>query len=209
MPSELVGLKDTLAIKINTSNKNKLNEFQRFLGKQIISETHDLDEPDSDPITVIQYKASQFERILVDDTSLDIEGERVGVNIKWMLDRLHSFIGKKAKFRCLLGIRNKEKVYIFRGAITGTIVEARGESFGFLPHFQPDGGSKTLAEELPDHFNARYFAVKDMIENRPYKICDVLPFWSGKFQPSDKDNCNEKNKSSILHNIHTPIFPTH
>jgi XTP/dITP diphosphohydrolase len=196
-------------IKVNTSNVNKLKEFRNYLGSHVISEVADLDEPDSDPVTVIRYKASQFDKVIVDDTSLEVEGEKVGVNVKWMLNQLSNFVGKKAIFRCLLGIRSGNKVYVFKGEIQGTIVPKRGHSFGFLPYFQPDGSIKTLAEDLPDEFNARFFAVEDLIHNRPYLTCDVLPIWNGEFQSGSeseseqKGQCHEKSQNKSLVNLPT------
>jgi XTP/dITP diphosphohydrolase len=170
--------------KINTSNQSKLSEFKKYLGKQVLSETHDLPEPDTDAIQVIVYKASQFKEVLVDDTSLEIEGEDIGINVKWMLDSLHNCIGRPAFFRCLLGIYIENQVYIFEGKVSGTIVEKTlgPFSFGFLPYFKPDNAQHTLAENLPDHFNARYYAVKDFLQSKPYQICNPIFQWSGKFQ---------------------------
>ena len=51
----------------------------------------------ADPLSVVIHKASQLgEYVIVEDTSLDIEGEQVGINVKWMLDSLTNCIGKKA-----------------------------------------------------------------------------------------------------------------
>ena len=182
MPASFLSHAAKYGFRVNTANSNKLKEFKRYLGESVESHSIDVNEPDSDPITVVAYKASQFEGLLIDDTSLDIEGADVGVNVKWLLKTLRDHIGKHAIFRCLLGIKIGSRVYIFKGEIPGRIVEKRGQSFGFLPVFLPDGADKTLAEDLPDHFNARYFAVKQFLANEPFQVCDPILAWDGKFQ---------------------------
>lgn len=168
--------------KVNTSNPVKLIEFRKYLKSEIIVEKKDLDEPDADPITVIQYKASQFNEVLVDDTSLDVEGENVGVNIRWLLKSLPQMAEKKATFVSLIGIRMGEEVHIFKGEVHGKIVAARGKNFGFLPYFLPDGVDKTMGEEIIDEYNARYYAIKNFIEGKPFKILPPLEKWDGNFQ---------------------------
>ena len=170
-------------IQINTSNQVKLEEFKRYLGPNIVIQREDMKEPDADCITIVRYKASQFHNVLIDDTSLEIEGEDVGVNVKWLLQTLHQHIGKKAKFVSLLGIRKLDDfVYIFKGEVEGTIVLPRGKAYGFLHFFQPDGTNKTLAEELPDQFNARYYAVRNFLNNVVFLKSEPLLEWTGVFQ---------------------------
>lgn len=167
--------------KINTSNANKLDEFRRYLG-EVESIRLDLQEPNADDLTVIRYKASQFENVLVDDTSLFIEGESVGVNIRWLLDKLPDFIGKRATFVCLLGIRRGNKVEIYEGKTEGTIVPACGDSFGFNNHFLPIGSSKTLGEVIPNEINPRFIAVTNLLNGKPKYIEPLLSNWGGSFQ---------------------------
>lgn len=67
--------------------------------------TRDILEPDADPITVIWYKASHAgEYTVVEDTSLDVGGADIGVNVKWLLNSVDRFAGRKAIFRVLLGV---------------------------------------------------------------------------------------------------------
>lgn len=167
--------------KINTSNKNKLEEFRRYLGN-VEAFSHDLEEPDSDLITVIQYKASQFEDVLVDDTSLEIEGIEAGVNIKWLLEKMPDFIGRKAIFTCLLGINREGKISIFKGVTEGRIVAEAGNSFGFNNYFLPDGSQKTFGEEIPDEINPRKIAVDHLKSNQSFQQLPILKVWNGKFQ---------------------------
>lgn len=167
--------------QVNTSNPNKLAEFEKYLG-EVKSISQDIKEPDSDPLTVIQYKASQFENVIVDDVALDIEGEDIGVNIKWYLDNLDQFIGKRASFCCYLGIHRDNQIKIFKGECKGSIVSQRGTSFGFNNFFLPDGEKLTFGELIPDHINPRKIALDHLLNNKPIEQRELLKHWSGAFQ---------------------------
>ena len=90
--------------------------------------THqDLKEIDADPVKVVAHKASQLgENVIVEDTSLDIEGASVGINIRWLLDHLPDYAGRRAVWTVLLGYHQGNQIAIYRGVITGTIVAPRG-----------------------------------------------------------------------------------
>lgn len=133
---------------INTSNQNKLKEFQNLFAQyniSLLSTQIDLHEIDSTPASVVAHKASQLEElILVEDTSLDIEGAFVGINVRWLIDHLEEYIGKKATWRVLLAYRVADRVFIFKGEVHGSIVAASGEQgFGFDPVFLPENCSET------------------------------------------------------------------
>lgn len=173
--------------KLNTSNPGKLKEFQKLFeqhGFVLTSTLIDLREVDADPLKVVVYKASQIgEQILIDDTSLDIEGEKVGVNIRWLLNHLSDYIGRKAHWQVLLAYRQEEKVYVYKGLVDGVIVTPRGnEGFGFDPLFLPDGCTLTLAECKPNNFNARALAVEALVNNKPMSIESVITSWTGPWQ---------------------------
>lgn len=176
--------------KLNTSNPGKLEEFRIFFNRYgcelEISEV-DLDEVDSDPLTVITHKASQLdERILVEDTSLDIEGADVGINVRWLIDDLEKYLGKKAVWTVLLAYRLDDQVHIFKGEVQGTIVQLRSNGgFGFDPYFLPNGSTKTLAEEKPDQFNARSLAVEALMNNQRFVTRSPLYQWDGSWQKHD------------------------
>ncbi|MDB2613949.1 non-canonical purine NTP pyrophosphatase [Chlamydiales bacterium] len=176
--------------KINTSNKGKLKEYQRLFSKYQmdlkISEI-DLDEVDADPITVIAHKASQLEEgILVEDTSLEVDGADIGVNIRWLLDSLDQFENKKAIWTTLLGYRKGNKIYIFKGEVVGTIVYPQMDGgFGFDPYFLPEGSTKTLAAEKPDHHNARALAVENLVNKNCFQIEEAIFDWNGPWQKHD------------------------
>lgn len=173
--------------KLNTSNKGKLQEFQRLFAKygHALSASYiDLAEIQADPIKVIAHKASQLEEgILVDDTSLDIEGSEVGINVRWLMDHLEEFVGRKANWTVLLAYRQKSQVFIYAGRVEGVIVPSQGNGgFGFDPVFLPNGEEQTLALSKPDNVNARAMAVEALIHGHPVAIVDALYDWKGSWQ---------------------------
>lgn len=173
--------------KLNTSNEGKLKEFQHLFGKYgcSISATHvDLAEIDASPLQVVVHKASQMDDyVVIEDTSLDIEGADVGVNIRWLLDHLADYEGRKAYWKVLLAYRISDKVYVFQGTVDGTIVTPRGkDGFGFDPVFLPQGALETLAQSKPDSVNARALAVESLINNQPIAIESPITEWEGPWQ---------------------------
>lgn len=182
-------------IFLNTSNKDKLAEYQQYLSNYSVTVTNlDLEEPQADPLTIMRYKASQFENVLVDDVSFDVFNETSddiqvispGSNIRWALENLKNpiYLGKNAVFSCLLAIQRNKKVYIYAGRVNGRIVSPRGSGFGFGPCFLPDGVDKTLGEFMDPNHNARYLALQNFINNKPEHVLDCLKVWEGPFQTS-------------------------
>lgn len=173
--------------KLNTSNEGKLKEFQRLFNKYgftVSTTSVDLPEIDSTPLQVVVHKASQMEDyVIIEDTSLDIEGANVGVNIRWLLDHLTDYIGRKAHWKVLLAYRVGDKVHVFQGTIDGTIVAPHGiQGFGFDPVFLPTGATQTLAESKPDSVNARALAVDSLMKNEPIIIESPITEWNGPWQ---------------------------
>ncbi len=173
--------------KLNTSNPGKLQEFQSFFGKyglRLDVSGIDLDEIDADPLTVIIHKASQIDGgVLVDDTSLDIEGCDIGVNIKWLQGDLDKLLGRKAVWTVFLARKQNTQVYIYKGELSGKIVLPRSRGgFGFDPYFLPEQAAKTLSQEKPDCYNARALAVKNLVEEKPFAIRSPIYHWEGSWQ---------------------------
>ncbi len=173
--------------KINTCSKDKLLEFTALFlkyNKLLTSSAVDLPEIKATPIEVIVHKASNIgPGILVEDTSLDVEGTDIGINIKWLLDNLKDLKGKKAVWRVLLGFRQGDLVYVYEGAVKGKIVNKTGNSeFGFDPFFLPEGSQKTLAQEKPDSVNARALAVEALYKGNPLVILPIIMEWDGPWQ---------------------------
>ena len=56
------------------------------------------------------------EGVLIEDTTLDVEGKEVGVNVRWMdfankdASDMDGFAGRKATWRVLLGLLEQGKV---------------------------------------------------------------------------------------------------
>lgn len=176
--------------KLNTSNEDKFKEFKRLFAQHgcLLESSHiDLREVDADPFTVVACKASQVgERVLVEDTSLEIEGASVGIHVRWLLDHLTDYIGKKAQWTVLLAYHADEQVFICQGRVSGKIVEPKGkEGFGFDPVFLPDGTDQTLAQSKPDSVNARAKAVEALLNGEVEAIFPLMEEWDGPWQQSE------------------------
>jgi len=176
-------------VKINTANSDKLKEYRCLFaqyGFGLETSQVDLNEIDADPLSVIVHKASQVdERVLVEDTSLDLEGAKFGVNIRWLINALSSHVGAKAIWSVYLAYRSGKKVYVFKGVVPGIIVPAKvHKGFGFDPYFLPNGCKKTLSEDKPDSVNARALAVKAFVNDTPFAIKPVIDEWGGAWQNS-------------------------
>ena len=87
-PNDPDGVTETATkLRLNTSNENKYVEFKRMfasLGSLKLDRTAiDLPEIDATPVEVVAHKATSCGAgILIEDTSLDVEGEDVGVNVR-------------------------------------------------------------------------------------------------------------------------------
>jgi XTP/dITP diphosphohydrolase len=174
-------------VKMNTSNLDKLKEYQHFFDQQnikLITTKIDLDEVEADPLTVIRHKASQLdEGVIVEDTSLEIDKANIGVNIRWQLNNLDQYLGRQATWKLFLAYRKNDKIYIYKGEIHGKIVKTtNNKEFGFDPYFMPNGTNKTLAQEKPDIYNARAIAVKALVEEKPFTIQPAIYQWEGPWQ---------------------------
>lgn len=172
---------------LNTSNAGKLKEFQRLFAKYgvtLSSTAFDLDEIDADPISVVAHKASQLnELILIEDTSLDIEDASVGVNVRWLIDHLDEYIGRKAVWTVLLAYRIDNDIFIYKGEVKGLIVSSNGsQGFGFDPVFLPNNSDQTLAESKPDEVNARALAVDALMTKELFTVVKAIYDWDGPWQ---------------------------
>lgn len=173
--------------KINTSNHHKFQEFSTLFlkyNKQLIRTAVDLAEIKATPIEVVVHKASHIgSRILVEDTSLDVDGIDIGINIKWLLDHLRDLEGKTAVWRVLIAFREGDLVYVYEGKVKGKITDKLGDStFGFDSFFLPEGRKKTLAQDKSDSVNARALAVDALFNNMPIAITPVIETWDGPWQ---------------------------
>lgn len=175
-----------------TSNQNKLREFNSFGLPIKAQKGRDINEVSGTDIEVIIYKSKDSgEFTIVEDTSLNVEGLDVGVNIRWMLDKINNLDGKKANWKVLLGVNDNTYISIYQGILYGTlknINEIPKDAFGFDPVFVPVGTSKTLyelnKEGKKEEFSARKMAVDNLLMDKyieKIKISDIKP-WTGEYQ---------------------------
>ena len=65
----------------------------------------DLDEIDASPVEVVAHKATAAGvGVLIEDTSLDVDGADVGVNVRWIVDHIADFAGRAATWRVLIAV---------------------------------------------------------------------------------------------------------
>lgn len=179
-------------LKLITSNEKKLEEFKRFGLKEILIEKGmDLKEVDSNEITVALYKSKDAgENTIIEDTSLEVEGEDVGINIRWLLKHLPTLAGKKAIWNVYLGVNDGNSIKVYKGEIKGILTNKpyTGDAFGFDPYFLPEGTEWTLHEleqkGLKDSYSARKKAIESLLKNDYVKKQKVeeMPDWSGGYQ---------------------------
>jgi len=171
-------------LSLNSSNEDKIKEFKSFFPNILVSKD-DIIEPDSDPITVAVYKASKVgPYVIIDDASLDVEGENVGVNVKYLSGNLPLYIGKKAIFRVIVAYLDKDIVRVFNSEVSGRISLPRGDGYGFDNFFLPHNSKKTLGEFKDELNHPRIISIKKLINNQPTLECDPIFNWTGSWQNS-------------------------
>ena len=184
---------------LRTSSAGKLAEFQRF-GLNIRAEPgEDLEEVEGTPEEVIVYKAlAAGSGVLVEDTSLDVEGFDVGVNLRWLLatlkDRLTaaaSATPPRATWRVMLAIHQDGVMRVASATVAGHLVaEPRGGGFSFDPHFVPQGHTLTLGEMADlgtkDQCSARKQAAERLLAGEyAQRPVAGIPAWSGTYQQTN------------------------
>ena len=184
----------TKKLKLVTSNKKKLHEFNRLgLDAEMMSLGADLKEILSTPEEVCIYKSQMAgPDTICKDTSLDIDGETVGVEIRWLLDNLPDYHGKKCVFRTILATNDGQTISLYEGIVTGKIDgtrEIKEDDFGFDTWIIPDESEgKSLAdlnrENKKDEFSARANAVHNYKNNQVLKSINIenISEWNGPWQ---------------------------
>ena len=66
--------------------------------------------------------------MLIEDTSLDVEGADVGVNVRWLMDHMATYENRKATWRVLLAVLEGGKVQVYEGVTQGKLVKPQGDS---------------------------------------------------------------------------------
>lgn len=185
---------DISKLTLGSSSKGKLDEYQGFnlpFPQEVLPDAPEVLGSEED---VIIYKSLHFgDNFLVEDTSLEVEGESVGVNIKWLIKELHGnpkFQHKKAFWSVYLGVVQSGILYIVRARVSGVIhMEKKVEdAFGFDSVFVPEGSSSSLWElkqmGIHEKFSARKLAVDKLLRGDFDKIikASLIPEWKGSYQ---------------------------
>ena len=160
-----------------TANKHKLSEAQAILGNGFslvvpseLGLTGDIPETaetlKENAIMKAKFLWDKFGRpCFADDTGLEVDflNGRPGVysaryagieadpvkNMQKLLKELNGANCRKARFVTIVAlILDENRIFLFEGALEGTILEASSGcgGFGYDPLFMPEGYSKTLAE---------------------------------------------------------------
>jgi inosine/xanthosine triphosphate pyrophosphatase family protein len=180
---------------ISTSNPRKLAEFKRFGLSVEARMGEDLPEVQGTPEEVIIYKAlAAGENVLVEDTSLDIEGFDAGVNIRWVMESvkktaaLNGSLTVPALWRVLIAVQQNGVLYVAKAEVPGVVTgEPRGTGFGFDTYFIPDGYTQTLGEleELgqKDGISARRSALLNLMNGACLMTAvSSIREWTGSYQ---------------------------
>ena len=183
-----------MELRLMTSNPNKLAEYQRLGIEATIGDIGpDLPEVQGTALEVVLYKAlASGAGTLIEDTSLDVEGACVGVDVRWLMEHLPDLRDNRATFRVLLALNDGVHIRVYEGQQSGHIDGSRqkdGSSFGFDSWFIPDGAAGKSLWELEqlgqkDTFSARAKAAasfKDKKERIKISIEQIAP-WEGAWQ---------------------------
>lgn len=175
--------------KLVTSNKQKLGEYRKYMPniESVIGD--DIPEVLSDDMTVILYKSlHNGAGTLCEDTSLNVDGFDIGVNIRWLIDKIDQCIGSNASWKVLIGKNDGTYITIYEGMVEGVIGPKKMDGIAFDPYFYIDG--KCLTELKADNsidplnYSARSIAANN-IKNDTYikkiRISDI-PEWKGEYQ---------------------------
>jgi inosine/xanthosine triphosphate pyrophosphatase family protein len=185
--------------KMNTSNPIKLEEFQWLFdaeGMEISFASVDQAEILADALQVIAHKASAFSGegipVLVEDTSLEVEGADIGINIRWFEDRLDEYIGRRAVWRSFLAYRQGDHVFIFIGEVEGMLVPPpEGEAVKMDSVFQPLTQSEPLlmiernSLEVLTQVSARARAALKLFQGHVSAVMPVIESWDGPWQEKE------------------------
>lgn len=188
-----------IPLVLRTSNRRKLAEFRRF-GLALNAESGaDLAEVDGTPEEVVKYKAlAAGPGVLVEDTSLDVEGYSAGVNIRWLLDTMMAKMraepglpAPRAVWRVMMAVHYQGRMFVAGAAVEGRLIaERRGEGFSFDCYFIPQGQTLTLGEldllGKKDDVSARRSAVTNLLNGHcAFQATSELAPWLGAYQESN------------------------
>lgn len=168
------------SIVFATNNHHKLEEIRKILtGFDIVSLEQlgcheDIPETamtlEGNALIKARYINSRYPyTCFADDTGLEIEAlnGRPGVfsaryaggeghdsqaNMEKVLSEMQGKTDRKAAFRTVIALIDKDGEHLFEGRVDGTIsaTQTGGEGFGYDPIFIPDGYDKSFAELGPE-----------------------------------------------------------
>lgn len=198
LAAELAARIQSIPMVLQTSNSRKLAEFRRFGLALEARSGADLVEVDGTPEEVAQYKAlAAGPGVLVEDTSLDVEGYAAGVNIRWLLHAITTKLKlapespePRAVWRVMVAVHYEGRMFVAGAAVSGRLTpQPRGEGFSFDCYFIPDGEALTLGEldaiGKKDKVSARKMAVTNLLGGHcVFRPTKALPAWTGKYQDS-------------------------
>lgn len=192
-------------IMLATHNKFKIKEYRKYATGhfEMLNNIPDIEEVDSknlydiavhkvkDMYEIVKSRIPTNTLLAIEDTSLNVNGEEVGGNIRWLINKLETYIGKRATVSIILAITDGTYIKVFRSDVDGVIVKSSGGGYGFDPYFEVKGVGMTLAQiktdtnrQLQATTNGRKL-VLDKIKNNDFifeKKISEIPKWTGKLQ---------------------------
>lgn len=174
-----------------SSNIKKIEEYKSLGFDLIFKSISDLKEVLSTDIDVITYKTLEVPDLhIIEDTSLDVEGLDIGVNIKFLINQLKTdknLNNKKLKWKVLLGIKENNKINISEGIVEGYLNNnfLNPNAFAFDDIFYINNQSlHELKQQNPKKYNARFLAMSNLINKNFILSLDIdkIPKWKGKYQ---------------------------
>ena len=180
-----------------THNDHKAQEFRDILPQYFMQTLADLGHYEEIEETAKDLEGNSFLKaetifkrygyvVISDDSGLEVDvlNGAPGVhsaryageprndqrNTEKLLDELQGTSNRKAQFRTVITLMNKENNFQFEGIVNGTIAKSpRGEAgFGYDPVFMPEGYHQTFSELAAD--------VKNKISHRANAIEKLLHF---------------------------------
>ena len=167
-----------------SGNAHKVAEVQQLLGSLYrvkslkdlcvdidIPETGDSLEANSEIKARFLHTSFQVDAF-ADDSGLEVEslGGEPGVlsaryagipsdskkNMALLLQQMNGVENRRARFRTVVTLIQKEEIHQFEGMIQGKIAKSPigTNGFGYDPIFIPEGETRTFAEMLPDEKNS-------------------------------------------------------
>lgn len=180
----------------SSGNQAKITEIKSLFDQlgarldQVIDQ--DLREIHAPDVAIVIHKASQLEPgVMIEDSSLDVINATIGPNIKWYMDKIDRYIGRKAVLHSLIGYRlDDQTVLVIKKSVSGFLVTPRGSLVSgakLSRYFQPKGSSMTLAE-LADSawvdspFNPRALAIRALLDGEVSFCSKPMDDWHGDWQ---------------------------